>query len=62
MRVTSWACIGNSGGSSEPHLHRWDQPARRRWLSSVFTDDFSKIKNGASKTVSGVPVDGEFYS
>jgi hypothetical protein len=54
--------LGNSGGSSEPHLHvgicRRDSEGFLRSLPMTF----SKIKNGSGKTVSGVPVDGEFYS
>ena len=54
--------LGNSGSSSEPHLHvgicRRDSEGFLRSLPMTFT----KIKNGAGKTVTGVPVDGEFYS
>ena len=54
--------IGNSGGSSEPHLHlgicRRDADGFLRSLPMTF----NKIKDGANKTVSGVPVDGGFYS
>ncbi|HTX93086.1 MAG TPA: M23 family metallopeptidase [Anaerolineales bacterium] len=54
--------LGNSGGSSEPHLHvginRQDAQGFLRSLPMTF----EKIKNGAGQFVSGVPVDGEFYS
>lgn len=54
--------LGNSGGSSEPHLHvgicRRDSEGFLRSLPMTF----AKIKNGAGKTVTGVPVDGQFYS
>jgi Peptidase family M23 len=54
--------VGNSGGSSEPHLHlgisRRDAEGFHRSLPMTF----SKIKNGAGTVVTGVPVDGEFYS
>ncbi len=54
--------IGNSGGSSEPHLHvgisRRDTQGFLRSLPMTF----QKIKDGANKIVSGVPADGGFYS
>jgi hypothetical protein len=54
--------LGNSGGSSEPHLHvginRRDAEGFLRSLPMTF----QKIKNNAGKTVTGVPVDGESYS
>ena len=54
--------IGNSGGSSEPHLHvgisRRDNEGFLRSLPMTF----QKIKDGSNKTVSGVPADGGFYS
>lgn len=54
--------VGNSGGSSEPHLHvgisRRDGNGFLRSLPMTF----QKIKDGSNNTVSGVPVDGEFYS
>ena len=54
--------LGNSGGSSEPHLHvginRQDSNGFLRSLPMTF----EKIKNGAGQFVSGVPLDGEFYS
>lgn len=54
--------IGNSGGSSEPHLHvgisRRDANGFLRSLPMTF----QKIKDGSDNIVSGVPVDGEFYS
>lgn len=54
--------LGNSGGSSEPHLHlgisRRDTEGFLRSLPMTF----SKIKNGQGSVVTGVPVDGEFYT
>lgn len=54
--------LGNSGSSTEPHLHlgisRRDSEGFLRSLPMTF----QKIKNGANQTVTGVPVDGEFYS
>jgi murein DD-endopeptidase MepM/ murein hydrolase activator NlpD len=54
--------LGNSGGSSEPHLHigisRRDANGFLRSLPMTF----KKVKNGSGTTVSGVPVDGESYS
>jgi hypothetical protein len=54
--------VGNSGGSSEPHLHvGLSQRDANGFLRSL-PMSFTKIKNGAGQVVSGVPVDGEFYS
>jgi hypothetical protein len=54
--------LGNSGGSSEPHLHcgisRRDSNGFLRSLPMTF----QKIKDGAGNTVSGVPVDNDFYT
>jgi len=54
--------LGNSGGSSEPHLHlgisRRDADGFLRSLPMTF----SKVKNGQGSVVTGVPIDGEFYS
>ena len=59
---TKLGLLGNSGGSSEPHLHvgisRRDSEGFLRSLPMTL----SKIKNGAGNTVSGVPVDNDFYS
>jgi hypothetical protein len=54
--------VGNSGGSGEPHLHvGLNQRDVNGFLRSL-PMSFTKIKNGAGQTVSGVPVDNEFYS
>lgn len=54
--------VGNSGGSSEPHLHVGISRRDADGFSRSLPMTFQKIKDGANKTVSGVPVDGEFYS
>ena len=59
---TKLGLLGNSGGSSEPHLHlgisRRDAEGFLRSLPMTL----SKIKNGRGSVVTGVPVDGEFYT
>ncbi len=54
--------MGNSGGSSEPHLHvginRRDNNGFMRSLPMTFT----KILDSSNNSVSGVPADGGFYS
>ncbi len=54
--------VGNSGGSSEPHLHigvsRRDSEGFLRSLPMTF----QKVKDSSNKVVSGVPVDGETYA
>lgn len=54
--------IGNSGASSQPHLHvgisRRDANGFLRCLPMTFQN----IKDGANNLVSGVPIDGESYS
>jgi murein DD-endopeptidase MepM/ murein hydrolase activator NlpD len=54
--------VGNSGASSEPHLHvgiaRKDSHGFIRSLPMTF----QKVKNGAGQTVSGVLVTDDFYA
>jgi hypothetical protein len=54
--------VGNSGGSSEPHLHVGISQRDANGFLRSLPMSFNKIRNGAGRVVSGVPVDGEFYS
>jgi Peptidase family M23 len=54
--------IGNSGGSSEPHLHVGISRRDSKGFVRSLPMTFQKIKDGANQTVSGVPADGGFYS
>lgn len=59
---TKLGLLGNSGGSSEPHLHVGTCTRDTEGFLRSLPMTFSKIKNGQGSVVSGVPVDGEFYS
>ncbi len=54
--------IGNSGGSSEPHLHVGISRRDANGFLRSLPMSFEKIKDSAAKSVSGVPVDGESYT
>ena len=59
---TKLGLLGNSGGSSEPHLHLGISKRDGEGCLRSLPMTFSKIKNGQGSVVTGVPVDGEFYS
>lgn len=52
---------GNSGGSSEPHLHLGISQRDSQGFIRSLPMTFQKIKNGAGNTVSGVPATDDYY-
>ena len=53
--------VGNSGGSSEPHLHVGIRGRDIHGFIRSLPMKFQKVKNGAGKTVSGVLATDDFY-
>jgi hypothetical protein len=54
--------VGNSGSSSEPHLQVGISRRDANGFLRSLPMSFQKIVDGANKTVSGAPVDGQTYS
>jgi hypothetical protein len=54
--------VGNSGGTSEPHLHVGISGRDSEGFLRSLPMTFQKVKNGAGKTVSGVLATDDFYN